>query len=78
MRLRARAPEVAERTIIDAAVAGMSLDPCREYLECRKPKTVDRLFEIMQEYCISDKGKRRRLEEMNEKRAHNRDRPKPH
>ena len=44
----------------------ISLGPCGEYLECRKPKTIDKLFEIMQEYCISDKGKRRRLEEMNE------------
>ena len=32
----------------------------------------------MQEYCISDKGKRRRIEEMNKKRSRNRDRPKPH
>ena len=44
----------------------ISLGPCGEYLERRKPKTIDKLFQIMQEYCISDKGKRRRLEEMNE------------
>ena len=34
----------------------------------RKPKTVTKLFEIMQEYCISDRAKRRRLEEMNEQK----------
>jgi hypothetical protein len=39
---------------------------------------MNKLFEIMQEYCISDKGKRRRIEEMNVKRSRNRDRPKPH
>ena len=78
VRLRARAPDVAEKTIIDVAVAGLSLGPCGEYLERRKPTTINRLFEIMQEYCISDKGKRQKIEEMNEKRSHNRDRAKPH
>ena len=66
VRLRARAPEVAERTIIDAAIQGMSLGPCGAYLVHRKPKTDGRLFEIMQEYCTSDEGKWRRIEEMNE------------
>jgi hypothetical protein len=58
VKLRARAPEVAKKTIIKTAVVGLSLGPCRDYLERRKPKTIDRLFKIMQEYCISDKGKR--------------------
>ena len=69
---------MAEKTIIEAAIAGLNLGPCGEYLERRKPKTLNRLFEIMQEYCISDRGKRRRIEEMNEKRSRNRDRPKPY
>ena len=73
VRLRARAPNVAEKTIIDAAITGLSLGPCGEYLERRRPKTLNRLFKIMQEYCISDKGKHRRIEEMNEKRSRNRD-----
>ena len=37
-----------------------------ENLSRHKPKTVSKLFEIMQEYCISDRAKRRRLEEKNE------------
>ena len=69
VRLRARAPDVVEKTIIEAAIAGLSLGPCGQYLERRNPKTLNRLFEIMQEYCISDKGMRRRIEEMNEKRS---------
>ena len=49
--------------------------PCCEYLERRKPKTVNKLFEIIQEYCKSDRGKRRRIEEMNEqKKSRNSDR----
>ena len=78
VRLCARALEVAEKTIIDATVAGLDRRPCEEYLECRKPKTIDKLFEMMQEYCILDKGKRRRLEEMNEQRARNRKKLRPH
>ena len=56
MKLRARAPNV---------VKGINLGPCGEYISQRKPKTVTKLFEIMQEYCISDRAKRRRLEEKN-------------
>jgi hypothetical protein len=44
VRLRARSPEVAEKTIIEAAVAGLSLGPYGEYLERRKLKTIDKLF----------------------------------
>ena len=61
VRLRARAPDVAEKTIIYTTIAGLSLGPCGEYLEHHRPKTLNRLFEIMQEYYISDKGKLRRL-----------------
>ena len=73
VKLRVRALDIAEKTIIDAAIAGLSLGPCEECLERRKPKTLNKIFEIMQEYCISDKGKRQRIEEMNEKRSRNRD-----
>jgi hypothetical protein len=47
-------------------VKGINLGPCGEYISRRKPKTVMKLFEIMQEYCILDRAKRRRLEEKNE------------
>jgi hypothetical protein len=30
-----------------------------------KPKTLQELFEVMQEYCKSDKGRRRRLDRAN-------------
>ena len=69
---------MAEKTVIEAAIASLNLGPCGEYLQRCKPKTLNRLFEIMQEYCISDKGKCQRIEEMNAKRSHNRDQPKPY
>ena len=78
VKLRARALNVDEKTIIDAPITDLSLGPCGEYLEHRRPKTLNRFFEIVQEYCISDKEKHRRIEEMNEQRSHNRDRPKTH
>ena len=78
MKLRARAPNVADQSIIDSVVKGINLGPCGEYISRRKPKTVTKLFEVMQEYCISDKGKWWRIKEMNEQQARNRDRPKPH
>ena len=68
MKLHARMPDVADQSIIDAVIHGINLGPCGEYLSRRKPKTVSKLFEIMQEYCISDREKRRRLEEMNEQK----------
>ena len=56
------------------------MGPCGEYLERHKPRTVNMLFEIKQEYCKSDRGKRRRIEEMNEQkkaRNNNRSHSKP-
>ena len=75
IKLRTRGPDVAKQSIIDAAVRGRNLGPCGEYLERHKPRTMNKLFEIKQEYCKSDRGKRRRIEEMNEqKKARNSDR----
>ena len=68
MKLCARGPDVADQSIIDSVVKGITLGPCGEYLSWHKPKTVTRLFEIMQEYCISGRANRRRLEEMNEQK----------
>ena len=65
IKLHARGPDVVEQSIINAIVHGINLGPCREYLVRRKPKTVSRLFKIMQEYYKSDCGKTRRIEEMN-------------
>ena len=48
VRLCARAPDMAEKTIFKAAVVGLSLGSCGEYLKRRKPKTINKLFEIMQ------------------------------
>ena len=61
MKLRIRGPDVADQSIIDSVVKGINLGPCGEYLSWHKPKMVTKLFEIRQEYYISDRTKRRRL-----------------
>jgi len=68
IKLRARGPDITDQSIIDSVVKGISLGPCREYLTKQRPKTVTKLFEIIQEYCVSDRAKRQKLEEMNEQR----------
>ena len=68
MKLRARAPNVADQSIIYSVVKGINLGPCGEYISRHRLKTVTKLFEIMQEYCISDRAKRRWLEEKNEQK----------
>ena len=68
MKLRARGLDVADHSINDSVVNGINLGPCGEYISRCKPKTITKLFEIMQEYCISDRAKRRRLEEKNEQK----------
>jgi len=64
LKLHARGPDITDQSIIDSVVNGISLGPCGEYLTRRRPKTVTKLFEIMQEYCISDRAKRQKLEEI--------------
>jgi hypothetical protein len=65
VKLTARAPEVSESSIIDAIVGGLRVGNCQDVLDRIKPKSQQELFEVMQEYCMSDKGRRRRLDKAN-------------
>lgn len=62
IKLRDKAPHVLDVTVIEAAIAGLWMGPCVEYLDRCKPRTVEELFDVMQEYCKSDQGRRRRIE----------------
>ncbi|RLM98087.1 polyprotein [Panicum miliaceum] len=66
VKLRAWAPRVAKESVIDAAIMGLRMGSCAEYLEMCKLDSVKELFEIMQQYSKSDRGWRRRLEALNE------------
>jgi hypothetical protein len=65
VKLTTRAPAVSESSIIDAIVGGLRVGNCQDVLDRVKPKSLQELFEVMQEYCKSDKGRRRRLDRAN-------------
>jgi hypothetical protein len=65
VKLTARAPGVSESSTIDAIIGGLSVGNCQEVLDRIKPKSLQEPFEVMQEYCKSDKGRRRRLDRAN-------------
>jgi hypothetical protein len=65
VKLTARAPGVSESSTIDAIVGGLRVGNCQDVLDRIKPKSLQELFEVMQEYCKSDKGCRRRLDQAN-------------
>jgi hypothetical protein len=65
VKLTTRAPGVSESSTIDAIVGGLRVGNCQDVLDRIKPKSLQELFEVMQEYCKSDKGRRRRLDRAN-------------
>jgi hypothetical protein len=62
VKLTARAPRVSESITINAIVGGPRAGNCQDVLDRIKPKSLQELFEVMQEYCKSDKGHHRRLD----------------
>jgi hypothetical protein len=55
VKLTARAPGVSESSTIDAIVGGLRVGNCQDVLNRIRPKSLQELFEVMQEYCKSDK-----------------------
>jgi hypothetical protein len=56
---------VSERSTINAIVGGLRAGNYQDVLDRIKPKSLQELFEVMQEYYKSDKGRRRRLDRAN-------------
>jgi hypothetical protein len=65
VKLIARAPGVSESSTIDAIVGGLRVRNFQDVLDRIEPKSLQELLEVMQEYCKSDKGRRRRLDRAN-------------
>jgi hypothetical protein len=65
VKLTTRAPGVSESSTIDAIVGGLRVENCQDVLDRIKPKSLQKLFEVMQECCKFDKGCRRRLDRAN-------------
>jgi hypothetical protein len=64
---RAKAPHVQATTVIDAAIDGLKVGSRGEYLDRRRPKIEKHLFDIMQEYCKSERGRQLRIDKYNKK-----------
>jgi hypothetical protein len=71
----ARAPHVQSTTVIDAAIDGLKVGPCREYLDRRRPEIEKQLFDIVQEYCKLDRGKQQRVDEYNKRKSQAKSQP---
>jgi hypothetical protein len=54
IKMRARAANVVDLTVIEATIGGLHVGSCVEYLDRCKPHTMKELFDVMQEYCKSD------------------------
>jgi hypothetical protein len=65
VKLTVRARRVSESSTIDAIVGGLRVENCQDVLDRIKPKSLQKLFEVMKEYCKSDKGRLRRLDRAN-------------
>jgi hypothetical protein len=61
VKLTVCAPGVSESSTIDAIVGDLRVGNCKDVLDRIKPKSLQELFEVMQEYYKSDKGHHRRL-----------------
>jgi hypothetical protein len=56
-------------TVIDAAIGGgLKVGSCGEYLDRRRLKMEKQLFDIMQQYCLSARGRQRRIDEYNQRK----------
>jgi hypothetical protein len=65
VKLTARALGVSESSTIDAIIGALRVGNCQDVLDRIKLKPLQELFEVMQEYCKSDKGRHRRLDRAN-------------
>jgi hypothetical protein len=73
MQQRSQIPEADERTTINALIKGLTPGPTASHLTKKKPKTVEELFCVWEEYILSDDDHRKRVVERNEARQGNRE-----
>jgi hypothetical protein len=62
IKMQAKALNVADLTVIEAATSGLRVGSCQDYLGRCKPSSMGELFDIMQEYCKLDHGRRSKIE----------------
>ena len=64
--MKAKAPNVPEDVVVEAAIQGLPIGPFIAHLAREKPRTIEDLYSELEKYCRSDNDLRRRLEEQNQ------------
>jgi hypothetical protein len=72
MQQRSQIPEAHDKTTIHALIKGLTPGPTASHLIRNKPKSIDELFQKLEEYIKSDEDHRRRVAEQNDARQGNR------
>ena len=63
VQMKAKAPNVSEDVVIEAAIKGLPIGPFAAYLAREKPRTIEDLYSEFEKYYRSDNDLRKRLEE---------------
>jgi hypothetical protein len=63
MSQRSQIPEADNKTTIQALIKGLTPGPTTSHLTRKKPKTIDELFNELEEHIMSDEDHRRRVTE---------------
>jgi hypothetical protein len=66
MQQRSQIPKAGDKTMIKALIKGMTPGPTASHLTRKKPKTIDKLFNELEEYILSDDDHRKIVAERNE------------
>ena len=65
VQMKAKAPNVLEDVVIEAAIKGLPIRPFAAYLAREKPRTIEDLYSEFEKYCRSKNYLCRRLEDQN-------------
>ena len=65
VQMKAKAPNVPEDVVIEAAIKDLRIGPFVAHLAREKPRTIEDLYSEFEKYCRSDNDLRIRLEEKN-------------
>jgi hypothetical protein len=63
MQQRSQIPEADDKMTIQALIKGLTPGPATLHLTRKKPKTIDELFDELEEYIMSNDDHRRRVAE---------------
>jgi hypothetical protein len=65
IQVKAKAPDIPEEVVIEAAIKGLRIGPFAAHLATEKPTSMQDLYTEFEKYCRSDNDFCKRLEEQN-------------